>query len=106
MSIEAVYAPSPEAFKVTLDGILVILIWCLAALPVAGGLELGALLSPLRPKLYCGPVISRLHCLSSTTTQTGEVLLPVLVCVSFLLRVMRRGFQIWLLLLSWSNFLR
>ena len=36
-------APSLEAFKVRMDGILGILIWWLAALPMAGGLEPGAL---------------------------------------------------------------
>ena len=43
MSIEAVYAPSLEAFTVRMDGILGSLIQWLAALPMAGGLELGAL---------------------------------------------------------------
>ena len=36
-------APSLETFKVSIDGILRVLVWCLAALPMAGGMELGAL---------------------------------------------------------------
>ena len=36
-------AASLEAFKVRMDGILGILIWRLAALLMAGGLEIGAL---------------------------------------------------------------
>ena len=36
-------AASLETFKVRMDGILGILIWWLAVLPMAGGLELGAI---------------------------------------------------------------
>ena len=43
MSREVVDAPSLETFKVSMDGIMGILIWWLAALLMAGGLELGAL---------------------------------------------------------------
>ena len=39
----AVGAPSLEAFRVRLDGFLGSLIWWLAALPMARGLELGAI---------------------------------------------------------------
>ena len=43
MPREIVDAPSLETFKVSIDGILGILIWWLGTLPVAGGLELGAI---------------------------------------------------------------
>ena len=43
MPKEVLCAPSLEAFKVRMDGILGSLIWWLASLSMAGGLELGAL---------------------------------------------------------------
>ena len=57
MPREIVDAPSLETFKVSIDGILSILVWCLAALPMAGGMELGALLSPLQPKPFRDSVL-------------------------------------------------
>ena len=43
-------------------------------------------------------------CTKSSSTACVGVPVSVLLCVSFLLWVMSTGFQIWHLLLSWSNF--
>ena len=50
---EAVNAASLEAFRARLDGLLGSLIWWLAELLTAVGLELDELRGPLQPKPFC-----------------------------------------------------
>ena len=50
---EAVHAPSLEAFKVRLDGVLGSLVWWLATLHTAGGLKLYDHCGPFQPRIFC-----------------------------------------------------
>ena len=50
---EAVDAPSLEAFKARLDGALGSLVWWLASLPAAGGLERDGVKGPFQPTAFC-----------------------------------------------------
>jgi len=49
---EAVDAPSPEAFKARLDVALGSLVWWLATLHIAGGLELNDHCDPFQPRPF------------------------------------------------------
>ena len=49
---EAVDAPSPEAFKARLDVALGSLVWWLATLHIAGGLELDDHCDPFQPRPF------------------------------------------------------
>ena len=56
---EAVGAPSLEVLKARLDGALGSLSWWVAALSIAGGLQLGDLCDPFQPKpsmIPCSPL--------------------------------------------------
>ena len=50
---EAVDAPSLEAFKAGLDGAVSSLVWWLASLPMAGGLERDGVKGPFQPTAFC-----------------------------------------------------
>ena len=54
---EVVDVPSLEAFKARLDVALGSLVWWLATLPTAGGLELDDLCGPFQPSLFYDSVI-------------------------------------------------
>jgi len=52
--------PSLAVFKARLDGALSNLVWWKVSLPVAGGLELGDLQGPFRPKPFCDSIIDKM----------------------------------------------
>jgi len=54
---EVVDAPSLKAFKARLEVALGSLVWWLATLHIAGGLELDDHCGPFQPRPFCGSVI-------------------------------------------------
>jgi len=54
---EVVDAPSPEAFKPRLDAALGSLVWWLATLHIAGGLNLDDHCGPFQPRPFCVSMI-------------------------------------------------
>jgi len=69
---EVVDAPSLEAFKARLDVALSCLVWWMAALHIAVGLELGDHCGPFQTRLFCDSPSSHVQ-VSPSAGQRGEM---------------------------------